>query len=169
MTPLRNCCYTRNYVQSSAVAIDRGASACFVSRRWAGWKCFYFVQGRLFVRAVDGCSLGEGSFCFGNLSQINERESQSVCVARVADVIGFEQRSRGLEILNRLRVVFFLQVNLAERAQRQSLLQRGLLGPLIFGDIFRARSGISQRRGFLRVGLGFIKLFAFFSVIIRDQ
>src|SRR5260370_27160707 len=93
-------------------------SACFAPRCRTGWQCFDFVQGWLFVGAVDGCRLSEGRFCLGNFSQINERETQAIFVSRVANVVGFEQWRRGLEILNRLRVVLFLQLYLAERPKR---------------------------------------------------
>src|SRR5260370_38027560 len=108
-------------------------------RRCVG-KRFVLILCWLFVGTVDGRCFAERGFGVGIFLQIEECKSQAVCVARVANIIGFEQRRRSLEILNGLRVVLFLHVHLAESAERQPFLQRGLLFPLIFADIFRTRS-----------------------------
>ncbi len=77
---------------------------CFAPRCRCGGNRFEFILCRLLVRTVDGRCFGERGFGIGVFLQIEECESQAVCVARVADIIGFEQWRCGLEILNGLRI-----------------------------------------------------------------
>jgi len=106
----------------------------------------------------------KAAFASEKLLYVDERESHTIFVSCVGGVIGFKQWRCGLEILNRLRIVFFfLHVHLPQRAQRQSLLQARLVAATDLRPHFPDEErNPPELAAFWRVGLGFIKLFAFF-------
>src|SRR5256885_17087561 len=108
-----------------------------VPSRGGGRRRSQFLLRQSFVRTIHRRRLRERNLRLRRLFQIQQREPQPVLVPRVAAFVRFQQRRRGSEILHRLYVIFFLNIDLSQRAQRQSFLNRVLRLPLFFADALR--------------------------------
>ena len=124
-------------------------------------QCLQLVLRVRSVRTIHRSRFRKRRFRLRDLFQVKQRKSQPVLVPGVAGIIRLQQRRRRLQVLHRPRIVLPLQIDLAERAQRQSFLQRGLLFPLVLGNVARSLRTVRQRRNFLRIGLGLVELLAF--------
>src|SRR6266436_6792404 len=130
---------------------------------------FQFFLRRSLVGAVDRGRLRESLLRLGASLQIQERKSQTILVARIASVIRFQERRGRPEIRHRLRVIFFLNVDLPQRTQRQSFLQPILRLPLLVRHFVWLFCSFQPAQCLLCISLGLIQLFALLSVVIGQQ
>src|SRR5579863_3935791 len=131
-----------------------------------GRNALEFLQRRALVGTVHGSRIGESLPSLRGLLEIQIGKAQPVLVSRVNGIIALQQRRRLGQILHRRGVLFFLQVNLSESAQRNAFLQSDLFLPVGIGDTFRLLSRVAKRGGLLGILLRFVEVFTLFAVVI---
>src|SRR2546426_2506498 len=143
------------------------ALLCGAMRR--GGQGFQFFLGEGAVGAVHRRCLGERGAGLRNALQIQQREAQAVLIARVGEWVGLEQRRGGAQGFDRLRIALTVYVNHSERRQRQALLNRNLLLPLLVSDSFGLVRRGKQVERLLRIALRLVQLLAFFAEVVREE
>src|SRR5690348_4692965 len=158
-----NCSRSKYFAECTGYSLKIPVLRLFPA---CGLKCLQLCLRQPLVSAIHRGCLGKCLLGFGILLQIQKRETQPVLVAAIASLVRFKQRSRGLETLGGLRVVLLLQIDLSQRAEREPLLERYLLLPLLVGNSLGLLRCSQERNRLLGRGFRLVELLALLAVVV---